>query len=125
MILPRGGGCVLATFRVPDIEEVWGSYPSNFKRGLKLGDLTMTQKRNALYHYYATQIYGVTGRRCRCRMAECVVWGVRDKYPDPNGIYTGFSWGSNDGSASTSTSTTGTGTDSEDSNFVETDDDDI
>jgi hypothetical protein len=110
--------CIAVRFRVIDVEDVWGCYPKQFKHGMSLGDLDNSKRRSVLYHYYAKQIYGVTGRHNRCRLADCVVWAVRKKYPESDGEYVGHKWVKN-GSLSSTSGTSTSGSSDYDSDLVE------
>ena len=42
------------------------------------------------YRNYIYQKYGSTGKGNRKVIPSCVVWAIRDRYPDPNRVYVGF-----------------------------------
>jgi hypothetical protein len=52
--------------------------------------MTNSQKRNLLYHWYATNIYTIVGKYKRKELPRCLVSKIREAYPSPDGIYKEF-----------------------------------
>ena len=52
---------------------------------------TPKSKRHSLYYWWATYVFGVRGRYNRLVLPLCVVYAIRNKYPNPLGeVYVGF-----------------------------------
>lgn len=79
--------CILNDFPIPSFESV---IPDAFRAEhgqLKTPDqFTSRQRRWCMYFYYAKQVYGVTGRDCRCILPACVVRAIRRAYPNDEGV---------------------------------------
>lgn len=48
--------------------------------------------RSGAYKSYASMINGFLGKKRRIPIPSCVVWAIRNQYPDGNGEYTRFKW---------------------------------
>ncbi|KAM5140512.1 uncharacterized protein ACMZJ9_014379 [Mantella aurantiaca] len=48
--------------------------------------------RRGAYKVYGYMIHGFLARNKRVAIPSCVVWTIRQKYPDPNADYLGFAW---------------------------------
>ena len=46
-------------------------------------------RRFYLYKEYTSHIYGVLGKGIRIRHPTCIIQGIQDLAPDPDGTYTG------------------------------------
>ena len=46
-------------------------------------------RRFYLYKEYTSHIYGVLGKGVRIRHPTCIIQGIQDLAPDPDGTYTG------------------------------------
>lgn len=58
----------------------------------EVADMTNSQKRCMIYWWYATNIYSICGKGRRLQLPDCLVHAVRKEYPEPDGVYTGFSF---------------------------------
>lgn len=50
--------------------------------------------RRGAYKSYTNMVHGFLGKNRRIPIPSCVVWAIRNKYPDPNEEYIGFKWSS-------------------------------
>lgn len=52
-------------------------------------DAPNNEKRKYAFHLYVERKHGHLGRGVRVKNPECVLIGVRDRFPDPTGSYMG------------------------------------
>ncbi|XP_014678094.1 PREDICTED: uncharacterized protein LOC106817897 [Priapulus caudatus] len=63
--------------------DVLGAYESD-------PDDPLRPKRHAAYRLYTLVRHGVLGQAMRRVIPSCCVWRVRDRFPNPHAVYTGF-----------------------------------
>jgi hypothetical protein len=57
---------------------------------IKVDEMEPEYKRNLLFHWYATNLLNIVGRKKNLgKMPVCLVHAIRSAYPDPNGVYSG------------------------------------
>ena len=49
--------------------------------------------RFAAYKLYVWWVYGYLGKGQRKVIPSCVIWAIRDRFPEPDGLYVSFSEG--------------------------------
>ena len=51
---------------------------------------TNAKMRNTAYRQYILWYYGKLGYKNRRRIPSCIKWAIRQRYPEPDGNYTGY-----------------------------------
>ena len=50
-------------------------------------EMSLSEKRNILYYWYATNVFGICGKNHVAYLPMCLVWKIRGRFREPDGVY--------------------------------------
>lgn len=94
--LKRGFSCLIGNHTC--MKDFIGAFPpisaiqpDCYFADLAFEDMIAPQRRNTLSWYVGTQLFRATGYKVRCKYPDCLLYWIRQLYPNPPGLdYIGF-----------------------------------